>query len=143
MPPTRVSPFGIIDIFSLFERHGFVKSHRVGKSITWKINREHYLVRSLIRPVIEAERNLMHALKREISAVVRKYPIQRVIVYSSVARGDERSDSDLDLALLVKRRDRWIEQLEAELRDRISRRFGNTLSILVYQPLVQEGERCS
>jgi len=129
---TGVSVRGVIDILSLFERHGFVKSHRVGKSIVWRIDREHCLVRSLIEPIFEAEKNLMHALKREVSTAMRKYPVQKAIVYGSVARGNERPDSDLDLALLVKRKGRWINQLEAELRDRVLRRFGNTLSILIY-----------
>ena len=129
---TGVSVRGVIDILSLFERHGFVKSRRVGKSIVWRIDREHCLVKSLIEPVFEAEKNLMHVLKREISAILRKYSVQKAIVYGSIARGDERPDSDLDLALLVKRKGKWVEQLKAELRDRVLRRFGNTLSILVY-----------
>ncbi len=129
---TGVSVRGVIDILSLFERHEFVKSRRVGKSIVWRIDREHCLVKSLIEPVFEAEKNLMHVLKREISAILRKYSVQKAIVYGSIARGDERPDSDLDLALLVKRKGKWVEQLKAELRDRVLRRFGNTLSILVY-----------
>ena len=127
-----VSVRGVIDILSLLERHGFVKSRRVGKSIVWRIDRNHCLVGSIIAPTIEAEKNLMHVLKRKISVVLKKYPVQKAIVYGSVARGDERPDSDLDLVLLIKKKGKWIEQLEAELRNKILRLFGNTLSILVY-----------
>ena len=127
-----VSVRGVIDILSSFERHGFVKSRRVGKSILWKMDENHYLTKSLILSTFRVDDNLVNQLKQNISAVVRKFPVQRAVIYGSLARGEERPDSDIDLLLVVREKGKWVEKLHAELGEKILKLFGNTLSVLVY-----------
>lgn len=129
-----VSVRGVIDILSSFERHGFVKSRRAGKAILWKMDENHYLTKSLIPLTFGMDDNLVNQLKQNISAVVRKFPVQRAVIYGSLARGEERPDSDIDLLLVVREKGKWVEKLQAELGEKILKRFGNTLSALVYTP---------
>lgn len=129
-----VSVRGVIDILTLFERYGFVKSRRVGKSIIWKVDQNNYLTKLLILPSFEVERNLMDHLKRRISTMVRRFPVQKAVIYGSVAHGDERPDSDIDLLLIVEKRGKWVKGLQDKLRGEILGLFGNTLSILVCTP---------
>jgi len=129
-----VSVRGVIDILTLFERYGFIKSRRVGKSILWKINEDNYLTKSLILPTFEVEGGLVDCLKRKISAMVGKSPVLKAVVYGSIARGDERPDSDIDLLLVVGEKGKWIQGLQNKLRGEILRLFGNALSILVCTP---------
>jgi predicted nucleotidyltransferase len=129
-----VSVRGVIDILSLFERYGLVKSRRVGKSILWKMDGNNYLTKLLILPTFEVEKDLTGYLKRWISARVRRLPVQKAVIYGSVARGDERPDSDIDLLLVVKERGIWVKELQDRLRGEVLRLFGNMLSILVCTP---------
>lgn len=129
-----VSVRGVIDILTLFERYGFIKSRRVGKSILWKINEDNYLTKSLVLPTFEVEGGLVDCLKRKISAMVGKSPVLKAVVYGSIASGDERPDSDIDLLLVVGEKGKWIQGLQNKLRGEILRLFGNALSILVCTP---------
>ncbi|MFH1821741.1 MAG: nucleotidyltransferase domain-containing protein [Methanobacteriota archaeon] len=129
-----VSVRGVIDILTNFERYGFVKSRRVGKAILWKLDEKNYIVGSLVRKMFVAEKGLLEHLKRRISELVGKCPVQKAVIYGSVARGDERPDSDVDLLLLVKRKGEWIDGLQEDLRREILEIFGNALSIMVCTP---------
>ncbi len=129
-----VSVRGVIDILTLFERYGFVKSRRVGKSILWKVDGGNYLTKWLILPTFEVERDIVDHLKRRISTMVRRFPVQKAVIYGSVARGDERPDSDIDLLLVLEKKDKWVEELQDKLRGEILKLFGNTLSILACTP---------
>jgi predicted nucleotidyltransferase len=129
-----VSVRGVIDILTLFERHGFVKSHRVGKSILWKLDKDHYITKSLILPAFEAENGLLGYLEREISTTAKKFQVRKAVIYGSVATGDERPDSDIDLLLVVSKRGKWLEELQNRLREKVLKFFGKVLSIVVYTP---------
>lgn len=129
-----VSVRGVIDILTIFERYGFVKSRRVGKSILWKVDEDNYLTKWLILPTFEVERDIVDHLKRRISTMVRRFPVQKAVIYGSVARGDERPDSDIDLLLVLEKKGKWVEELQDKLRGEILKLFGNTLSILVCTP---------
>lgn len=129
-----VSVRGVIDILTLFESYGFVKSRRVGKSILWKMDENNHLAKSLITPAFEAEKKMMESLKREISTEVRKFPVQRAVIYGSVVRGDERPDSDIDLLFVTRGKGNSVEELQNMLRNKILELFGNTLSIIVCTP---------
>lgn len=129
-----VSVRGIIDILTLFERHGFVKSRRVGRSILWRLDRDHYLTKSLILLNFQVEKDLPHRLSQEISAAIKKSPVKKAVIYGSTASGDERLDSDVDLLLIVAEKGKWVEELENKLREKVLRLFGNMLSILVCTP---------
>lgn len=126
-----VSVRGIIDILTIFERHGFIKSRRVGKSILWKVDENHYLTKSLISPNFELEKDLTDQLKRMISVIIRKFPVQKAVIYGSIARGNERPDSDIDLLLVAEKKGKWVEELQDKLRAEVLELFGNMLSILV------------
>ena len=129
-----VSVRGVIDILTHLERYGFVKSRRVGKSLLWKMDENNYLTKSLILPTFEVERDLVNCLKRRISTMVRRFPVRNAVIYGSVAHGDERPDSDIDLLLVVGKKGKWVEELQDKLRGEILGLFGNTLSILVCTP---------
>lgn len=129
-----VSVRGVIDILTQFERYGFVKSRRVGKAILWKLDEKNYILKSLVRPTFEAEKDLLEHLKRKISELVRKSPVQKAVIYGSVARGEERPDSDIDLLLIVNKKGKWTDELQDKLREEILGLFGNALSIIVCTP---------
>lgn len=130
-----VSTPSVIEILTIFERHGFIQSRRIGNSILWKLNKDHYLAESLILPIFEAESRLLDSLKQSILAFAKGTPVRKAVIYGSVAKGKERPDSDIDLLLIVKEKGNWVEELQNNLRTDVLELFGNTLSILVCTPV--------
>ncbi|MDZ7314433.1 MAG: nucleotidyltransferase domain-containing protein [candidate division KSB1 bacterium] len=59
----------------------------------------------------------VNLLKACVTAIRRVVPEAEVILYGSVARGDERPDSDIDLLVLVPQEVTY--QLERAIRDQI------------------------
>lgn len=109
-----------------------VQAVRHGPAISYSLNEEHWLVRTGIRPLFDAEAAFFAA----VGEAVRKaagVPVRSVIVFGSVARGDGGAESDIDLLCLTVRADdgakadRNLTEGAVVLR----RQFGRRLSVLV------------
>jgi predicted nucleotidyltransferase len=82
--------------------HGIVESKRAGQATMWKFNSEHVFADS-IRAFSRPKALLCARLKREIKARTGFDGIARIILFGSVARGDERADSDIDIFVEVEK----------------------------------------
>lgn len=109
-----------------------VQAVRHGPAISYQLNEEHWLVRTGIRPLFDAESTFFTA----VGEAVRKaagVPVRSVIVFGSVARGDAVAESDIDLLCLTVRADdgakadRNLTEGAVALRHQ----FGRRLSVLV------------
>lgn len=70
----------------------------------------------------------------EIKATLEPLPVSRVLIFGSVARGQESDRSDLDLFVRVRdqRASERVKETLLDLRLRFSRRYGTDLSPVVY-----------
>jgi predicted nucleotidyltransferase len=84
--------------------------------------------------MFKVEKDILENLKREILVVTKNFPVRKAVIYGSVAYGNERPDSDIDLLLVVEKKGTWMERLQNMLRVRILELFGNTLSMIVCTP---------
>jgi predicted nucleotidyltransferase len=112
---------------------GLVEYDVRGKSYSWHLNRDHVLFAQLSQ-LFGLESSLKSELIRQVAQELRTGPIERARMFGSVARGEERSDSDIDLFLQVRNGVSKV-QVEAAItraRDRVWKSFGNALSSLVY-----------
>ncbi len=93
----------------------------------------HVIVPELTR-LIHFESQLREKLLRDVSDLIVNIPTRRALLFGSVARGDERADSDVDLFFEVKTsRDRHaMDSALAKVRERVWDRYGNPVSTLVY-----------
>lgn len=116
-----MSDAGIVD----FEVHG--------RSFVWHLNLENALYPQLFQ-LFQREASLRADLIHELSLELRSEPIRRARVFGSVARGEERQDSDIDLYLEIQSAAErpLIDEALARARDRVWKRFGNPLAALVY-----------
>lgn len=112
---------------------GIVEFEVQGRSFVWRLNVENALYPDLLL-LFQREARLRRDLVHEISVIFRTAPIRRARLFGSVARGDEREDSDVDLFLEVERADQrpLIEDALARARERVWKKFGNPLAPLVY-----------
>ncbi len=108
-------------------------AHEVaGRAHVWRISAGHVLVAPLQR-LFEDEASLPRLLKRDIQKALEGLPVDRALVFGSVARGEEQPFSDIDLFVQVRTeaaREVVAEAL-ARASQRFAERFGNSLSNLV------------
>ena len=116
----------------LTARH-IVDAEIQGRAILYRLNEEHWLVRTGLRPLFEAENGFFTRLGEAIQTAA-KVPLRSVILFGSLARGDARPDSDVDLLCLAMTSGTR-EAAEANLHAAapvLQRQFGRRISCLVW-----------
>ncbi|MDE1879981.1 MAG: nucleotidyltransferase domain-containing protein [Euryarchaeota archaeon] len=129
----RLSPSQARAVLLELERQGMARRRVVGPVHLWRVERQHVLYRAL-KEMLGVERGLMDAIRSDIAKALEGTPARRATIFGSVARGKERSNSDLDLFVEVPTE--WDKGTVREalhvLFDRVAVRYGTTLSPLVY-----------
>lgn len=103
---------------------GIVETQTIGRAGVHTINEEHVAVphlRALIDPI--------GALKRLLDDAIGE-DVESVIIFGSVARGDARIDSDVDLAVISRD---W--NGGPDLEDLVRVRLGNNCDVLTFTPV--------
>ena len=107
--------------------------NRMGKMNLFSLNRNSVL-HNAVKQFLEAERDLLAELENVIvKALEHEKDVLAVNLYGSFSKGTERSDSDVDI-IVVLSNDADIVTVNERLEDLgrlIRRRFGNTLSYTV------------
>lgn len=113
----------------------FVNFVTIGKAHLWKVNRKSYAFKVLSEFIkgVSGIKDPLDDLKAMILSNVPKTLIKRAVLFGSVAAGEEKTGSDIDIFFLVKdAKDK--EELEPAL-DKLSNRcieaYGNRLSLYV------------
>lgn len=118
-----------------------VQAVKHGPAIAYSLNEEHWLVRTGIRPLFEAESGLLAAIGEAVrkAAGVR---VRSVILFGSVARGEAEPGSDIDL-LCVTASAAAVAEAERNLSEgatALRREFGRRFSVMVL-PAVEFARR--
>lgn len=113
-------------------KHNLILVRTVGKSTLFKANKDSYTF-GIVKKLFENEKNAQEALKETVSKKLAgtKY-IKECVIFGSIARGDEKTGSDVDL-FVVCDAGHENETLEktSELNGILIRRFGNPLTPLI------------
>lgn len=110
---------------------------KMGTSFIYSLSQRHYLVREVLKPLFEREAKakgrLIELFRQRLVEDEIKSEILSAAVYGSVERHQERPTSDVDLLILVpsEQAKRKVEQVLGRFWEKISREFGNPLSIYV------------
>lgn len=110
----------------------FVNFVTVGKAHLWKVNRKSYAFKVLSEFIkgVSGIKDPLDDLKRTILAHLPKALVKRVVLFGSVAKGEEKTDSDIDVFFLVK--DAKDKEKIGSALDKLSNRclatYGNRLS---------------
>ena len=83
------------------ENLGIVRRQRGGRDHIFTLNRNHYLVEQCIIPLFAIERRFLENIRTFIAEAVKGQALS-VILFGSVARGEETPQSDLDICCIVK-----------------------------------------
>lgn len=130
----NVSPSRASEILELFRKYGIVNRIRIGNTSEWTLNKKNILVENLLK-IFKIEEKIYQDLKSKIFNTFHKEKsILKVILYGSVARGEEKPNSDIDLFILVKNeKDKDLAaNLVHKLNISLLPRYGNVISELIY-----------
>lgn len=129
---TGVSHPAVHRVMRTLVGRGLAAAARHGTALAYSLNGEHWLVRDGFTPLFATEEGWLRGVGAKVTSVVG-VPVKSIVLFGSVARGDVGPRSDLDLLCLVKdaRQISAAERALAEQGDRLRRRFGRHLSVLV------------
>jgi len=127
-----VGPSNALKALARLEALGVVQSSRKGASAVFQINSRHVLYDVLLRDLFAGEHNLLEQALRGLPVDWGRHA-RSVIVFGSVARGEETTESDVDLCIVARTRpdQRTLEEKVDGLRSEFYLRTGNPLSALV------------
>jgi predicted nucleotidyltransferase len=100
---TKVTDQSVRNVLSTPSVSSLLRMYGQSRAASYKLDREHPLARILI-DLFQAEEHRMHHIREEIrkSAASVEPPPLAVWMYGSVARGDDRPNSDVDLLFVVE-----------------------------------------
>lgn len=120
---------------------GMVQAAQHGPAIAYRLNEDHWLVRTGIRPLFDAEAGFLVAVGEGVRKAAR-VRVRSVVEFGSVARGEPDADSDIDLLCLTATAAgvREAERNLAEGTTSLRREFGRRFSVMV-MPAVEFARR--
>jgi predicted nucleotidyltransferase len=107
-----------------------VKLRKIGGAYQYLLEKEHVLVQEVLLPVLEGEVAASRALEQSLVEMLAERAVS-IILFGSMARGDEAAGSDVDCLVVVRSAPDCAsvtEMVESRRAD-FFRRFGRSLSI--------------
>jgi predicted nucleotidyltransferase len=131
---SSASPSQAISALKALQTTGIVYREIAGPSHIWRLAEEHILT-PLLRDLFRGEAGSLASLRGDLAELLKGFPIQRAVLFGSIARGEERPTSDVDLFVQVASRfDKTaVEDGLSAASSRFALRFGNPLSLLVLE----------
>lgn len=81
---------------------GVIHRKAVGASYLFSLNRSRYVVEKILSPLFESEQGLGAAMIEELRKALPAKGIISIILFGSVARGENKQGSDLDAMVVVE-----------------------------------------
>jgi predicted nucleotidyltransferase len=112
---------------------GLVATGPAGRGHTYWIVRDNVYVESFLDPAFNAERQVPEILAGELSEKLGPLAIS-IVMFGSYARGQQSTESDIDIVVVTQDESAKVDLAAAlpEVTHRFRRRFGASLSALVY-----------
>lgn len=96
------SSFKIQQVLKKLVALNVVTENIIGRAHLYTLNLKHILVKTLIKDIFDYENNILTHLGSEIAKNLKPAPLS-IILYGSVAQGEEKPESDLDLLVVYKK----------------------------------------
>lgn len=129
---TEVSVYKMHHALKFLTEQGVLSFTPVGASHLYRLQSDHILVQKVLNPLIVFQENIFLQLGKDVMKELDPLPLS-IILYGSVARGEERPNSDLDILLVYKNQESIATGSEEELHylgeqfNKIIKKYGNLL----------------
>ena len=111
--------------------NGLLDRKRIGKANLFSLNKEHVFY-PLLNSNFGLERNVLLELKKTISEAVKSLAeVEIAVLFGSIIKGKERSDSDIDIFILCKGETSKLEDKLKDLTNISQNKFGNPVSLMI------------
>jgi len=129
----KVSPPNVAKSLEDLKKEGVLSVKKIGRSLVYTLNTENEFIKSAILPLFLKEKKTTEKLAEVILPSI-KFSFEALVLFGSMARGDENPKSDIDLAVILGVHEDKQSALDQLLRisQVTSRKFGNPLSPVVY-----------
>ena len=97
---SQVSISEAASIVRRLEDYGVLRIQPVGRAYLLTINKESYVLKAVLKPIIEAERATYDILNVILESSFDEDKIQSATLFGSVAARTEQKDSDIDLLVV-------------------------------------------
>ncbi|MCD6521647.1 nucleotidyltransferase domain-containing protein [Candidatus Calescamantes bacterium] len=126
---TGLTPWACIKVLRELETFGLVSMEKVGRANWYTLNRENFINREMLLPLFQKEKEIYNIMLKWLMSQISCKPVS-VILFGSVARGEEKEESDIDLCFLTKdfHDAETLERKLEEIEPHISRALGKKLS---------------
>ena len=128
----RITTPNLSAVLGELEQQGVLTSRKFGTSILYRLNNGHLLAEEIIIPLFKKEKEAKTELGRKIKMGL-SFQYESAILFGSIARAQEHSGSDIDLAVIIgdKTDAGEAERKILEINPAIFKKFGNSLSPIV------------
>lgn len=128
--PEVGSPQGVRKSVARLVEQGTLVERSIGRSVAYALNREHLLIDAILQ-IARAKGELV----ARMSAAIELWPTRPIMVtmFGSAARNEMRSDSDIDLLIVMPDEAEPADDVVGEFAVQVSRWTGNDVRPLVYR----------
>lgn len=120
----------VSNVVKELEKRAVIKLQPVGRAYQITLNEDSYILRSIVEPLFKAEKEVIKELVRTIRPFFKNKAIISALIFGSVARGEEKESSDLDLLVITRDKD-IANECVANASDATLSKFGKALSPLI------------
>src|SRR3990172_7265705 len=127
----KVSPNETALVIHDLEELGIVKIQPIGRAYHLELNEKSYILNKIIEPIVEAEKNTIDELLQILRKHLDTKKIISAAIFGSVAKGEEKIDSDIDLLIVSNNQNHAISVVSAA-SEQVFTRFHGGLSQIIF-----------
>lgn len=129
---TGLSQPGAARALEHLARMGVVQRRRAGRAILHQLDRDNLLVQSIVVPALTAEAHVIEDIIAELRDAFGASAVS-VVLFGSVARGQSRPGSDIDVLVVTADRESAMhaDRVAEDVGPRFFRRYGMPLSVII------------
>lgn len=122
----KLTPQAAHNTLTNLEAFKIVKRDFAGRSHYFYLNRDIFLYKNIISPMLKAEKQYKENIFKEIVNALGSSS-DSIILFGSVARREETAESDIDICIVYTGSRTLIEKIVSDLRDTLYSKYGISL----------------
>lgn len=100
-------------------KNDIITINNKGKILLLKLNKNNRFVKNALIPLFKKEESFFNGYLNKIVKVLKHKNIISIILYGSIARGEAKLDSDIDILVISKNKDENIKEKIKNIEDNI------------------------